>query len=264
MSKTTSRMIGCALTLAALFTTGCHVQLGTTPVVDGKPPVTASTATGKVKVAFQGLGAYKTLATRYDIHRVELTLQPARGKAQFRKVGLEELQQGSVSLDFKKVATGQAELHVTAFDAGKQVIGKGYNAAHVSARSTAFIHVAVKMDGDPDSGNVNALITFEDGLDDEAIFFESDRNGDGYLNFGEFRSAYNRRPWPIPMVGNPAVAVCNMIGPDGAAPIAPMPPVEDPLRSAFAQKDWNGDGLLSLDEFLGRMYAMPVPAAEAE
>jgi hypothetical protein len=260
MSQNTRRMIGTALTLAALFTTGCHVQIVPAVGVVGNPPVTAKQETGSVKVAFQGQTGYETLATRYDVHHVKLTLQPERGKAQEREVYLQG--QDLSNIEFKKVSTGKAVLSVVAFDVENRAIGKGVNSAFVGAKEAVFIHVAVKLQPEGDGGDVNALITFEDGLDEDNGFHQADLDGDGYLDRGEYRNVYYRLgvpvPTPTPMYAVDPVPPSYLTQSTPVMPNCIPPQPEDAAMSAFNQKDWDRDGRLNLDEYLGRVYAVPM------
>lgn len=272
MKQNTRRMMASALALAALFTTGCHVQIVPGPPIGTNPPVTAQQKTGTVQVAFQQPAAYQPLATRDDVHHVTLTLQPERGKIQERK-----LDAGSFgNVEFTKVATGKAQLSVVAYDADNQVIGKGYNSAYVGPQQIAFMHVAVKLHAGDDSGTVNALITFEEEMSEEEAFYNGDHNHDGHLSLGEYRQVHHQLGWPIMTPGHttePAQPQ-HQVDPVPSArqvlrtPIAqPMPACippqpQDTISQAFHQKDWDGNGLLNLDEFLGRIYAVPVPHRE--
>lgn len=261
-------MITTARTLAALVAcatlAGCHVDVPAMSVITPKAGVVGQNAArGQVRVALAGLGkAYRVLATRADVYRLELelTTQPG-GKVQARKVGPKELAKPMVYVDFDGVAAGKATLAVRAYDAQGQAIGKGENGTAVSAGKTSTVHVNVKLDPDAGAGRVEAVVTFtetatpeETPRDAEEAFRRADRDGDGWVSQEEYVKG-----WPHPWgrgIAYPMAAAEPAIAPADQAMTKPaigiMPPL-DPAREEFRRRDANHDGRLSLAEFLGEV-----------
>lgn len=279
----TARTLAAALVACAALA-GCNVTVPAAAVITPKAGVVAQNAArGQVRVALAGLGkAYQVLATREDVHRLELELTShPGGKVQARKVGPKELAKPLVYVDFDGVATGKATLAVRAYDAQGRAIGKGENGTAVAAGKTSTVHVKVKLDPAAGEGRVAAVVTFEEGVSPEepprdgvAAFRKADADRDGWLSVEEYVKGWPHAwggaiAYPMPAVTEPAVApepgVASAIARADQALIAPcwagegvstdvrpFPfPCEDPARRDFRFRDADGDGRLSLAEFLG-------------
>lgn len=273
---TTVRTLGLVLATAATLA-GCNASLPTIGTLTPKGDVVgANTARGKVRVALAGLGkAYQVLATRADVSRLKLKLTSHNGgKVQTRELGPKDLAKPVVYVDFDAVQAGRATLAVNAFDAQGRAIGKGENGTAVAAGKTSTVHVNVKLDPAAGEGQVDAVITFTEGVtpeptprDGEEAFRKADRDGDGWLSLKEYTVGWPHawggvvigypgpEPMPMPFPGDepvtngltPAdggVATNELVRADEAMP-APMPPIRPCYEPAMAQADGQPAGLFA-------------------
>lgn len=272
---------------AALLLPGCS---GFNPAGNGRSTLVTTVAkAGAVKVSFPGLapraGVFRTLATRQDIDRVEVTLVSSNGK-QTRSVSRDELWAPMVNLEFKRVPAGPIQFLVLAFDDAGVTIGKANQVDEVRANQTTVVGLTVKLAPGDASGGVAATIDFVDGDAPapcgEDAFHAADRDGNGRLDLSEYAGGFPYRM----ACDEPAVNVVAVSSPPSGSlpvgctmkPVAPialkcapapmppdflMPPHRDPALEAFEALDLDGNQELTLEEFLG-ISTPPMDPCEGE